>query len=301
MQRRSFLKNTGLTLSALAFLDIHSFARLLGDPAYKVQMLTSSVGIFTERGGTILFMLNKEGIVVVDSQFPDTAPHAIEEIKKKSDKPFSLLINTHHHADHTSGNIAFKGLVSHVLAHANSKANQQNVAVINKTEDKQLYPDLTFTDTWTQRFKREKVMMHYFGAGHTNGDSLVHLQHANIVHMGDLLFNRRHPVIDKTAGADISNWIKVLGKATHTFDNDTRYVCGHARAGYDVVVKKADLLAFRDYLSNLLQFTGAEIKAGKTKTEILKNTAIPGSPEWQGDGIEKSLGAAYNELTAGLQ
>ena len=60
---------------------------------------------------------------------------------------------------------------------------------------------------------------------------------------------------------------------------------------------KADISAFRDYLEKLLVFVGQEIKAGKSKDDILKATAIPGVTEWQGDGIGRSLQAAYEELT----
>ena len=42
----------------------------------------------------------------------------------------------------------------------------------------------------------------------------------------------------------------------------------------------------------------SEIKAGKTKEEFLKNTSIPGVTEWKGDGINRPLQAAYEELTA---
>src|SRR5882757_322483 len=99
MQRRSFLRNTGLTLASLALLNKDSMAAFLADPAWKIKMLTDDIGVFTEKGGTIAFMLTKKGIVVVDSQFPDTAPHLIDELKKKSDKAFRYLINTHHHGD----------------------------------------------------------------------------------------------------------------------------------------------------------------------------------------------------------
>ena len=297
MKRSTFLRATGLTLGAIAFMKADAFTRLLNDPAYKIKMLTDDIGVFTESGGTILFIRKKEGVVVVDAQFPESARHLIDEIKKQTDKPFHLLINTHHHGDHTAGNIAFKGLVPHVLAHENSKINQQRVGVEKKTEDQQLYPDLTYTDTWCEDFGKEKICLHYFGPGHTNGDSLVHLQHSNIVHMGDLVFNRRHPFIDKTAGAEIANWITLLQKATDTFGKKATYVCGHAAKDYDIVLNAADLLAFRDYLGNLLSFTEVAIKAGKTKDEILKATEIPGSPEWKGDGIERPLTAAYIELT----
>ena len=90
----------------------------------------------------------------------------------------------------------------------------------------------------------------------------------------------------------------LLEKATKTFSKKTTYVCGHAGTGYDVVVKSSDLLAFRDYLGNLLKFTDAELRAGKTRAEIIKAVTIPGSQEWTGDGIERPLTAAYAELTA---
>ncbi len=297
MQRRSFLRNTALTIGTLAIFSPSALARLLADPAYKIKMLTDSIGIFTEKGGTIVFMLSKKGVVVVDSQFPDTAQHLIDEIKKKTEKPLRLLINTHHHADHSGGNIAFKGIVTHVLAHANSKINQQAAAVKQKSEDKQLYPDQTYTDSWCKKIGKEKICMHYFGAGHTNGDSFVHFQHSNIVHVGDLVFNRRHPYVDKTAGADIANWIKVLEKATETFDKNTTYISGHAGTGYETILKQEDVLLFRDYLGNLLKFTESELKSGKTKDEILKATVIPGSPQWTGDGIQRPMTAAIEELT----
>lgn len=300
MQRRSFLRNTGLTLAGLALLNKDSLAAFLNDPAWKIKMLTDDIGIFTEKGGTIAFLLTKKGIVVVDSQFPDTAAHLIDELKKKNSKPFRYLINTHHHGDHTAGNIAFKGLAEHVVAHENSKANQLRVAGEQKmAADKFHVPDMTFgAEGWKKKVGKEKIMAHYFGAAHTNGDAMIHFQHANIVHMGDLVFNRRHPYIDKTAGADIANWIILLDKATTTFDKETQFICGHAGTGYEVLIKADDLKAFGDYLGNVLKFTEAEIRAGKTKEEILKATEIPGSPQWKGDGIERPLSAAYAELAA---
>lgn len=298
MHRRSFIRNSGIILAGLAFLSNRTLAQFLADPAWKIKMLTDDIGVFTEKGGTILFMISKDGIVVVDSQFPEQSQHLIDELKKKSDKPFRLLVNTHHHGDHSAGNISFKGLVPHVLAHANSKINQERVAKEKKNEDQQLYPDQTFTDVWCENIGKEKLCLHYFGAAHTNGDSLVHLQHANIVHMGDLVFNRRHPFVDRSAGANMSSWINVLDKAGSTFSNKTTFVCGHSAEGYDIIVKKDDLKAFGDYLGKTLQYVEGEIKAGKTKEEIIKATGIPGAPEWKGDGIDRPLGAAFDELAA---
>jgi glyoxylase-like metal-dependent hydrolase (beta-lactamase superfamily II) len=299
MQRRKFIRNSSVTLAGLAFLSNKTLAQFLADPNWKIKMLNDTMGVFTEKGGTIVFMIGKEGLLVVDAQFPEQSQHLIDELKKRSQQPFQLLINTHHHGDHTAGNISFKGLVQHVLAHENSKANQERVAKEKKNEEQQLYPDQTYTTTWCQKFGKEEICMYYFGAAHTNGDSFVHFKKSNIVHTGDLVFNRRHPFVDRSAGANIKSWIQVLDKAVATFNDKTIFVSGHAGEGYDVVLTKDDVKAFRNYLNSTLLFVQDQIKGGKTKEEILKATEIPGATEWKGDGIERPLTAAFEELSNG--
>lgn len=296
MNRRNFLQNSALTFGALTLAQQKIFGSLFDDP-WKIQMLRNDIGIFTEKGGTIAFLLSKKGIVVVDAQFPEQSQHLIGELKKKSEKFFKLLINTHHHFDHTAGNISFKGIAEHVLAHENSLKNQKNVAIAQKTEDKQLYPDQTFTDTWNEKIGKERISLYYFGKGHTDGDAMIHFQHANIVHMGDLVFNRRHPFVDRSAGASIKSWIEVLDKAVKKFGNDAIYIFGHAADGYEVTGTADDLKKLSEYLGQVLQFVEGEIKAGKTKDEVLKTTALPFKTEWKGDGLNRPLQAAYEELT----
>ena len=299
MQRRSFIRNTSFSAALLAVSPKDVFANFLQQQAaFKITMLRNDIGIFTERGGTIAFHLSKKGIVVVDSQFAEPAKHLIDELKKKSDKPFSLLINTHHHGDHTGGNINFKDMVGNVVGHENCLANYKRVAATQKNEDKQLFQDITFTDTWKHKIGKEHIKAHYFGAAHTNGDAIIHFEHANIAHMGDLLFNRRYPAIDRIAGANLKNWATVLDKTLTTFSDDTLFVSGHAFDPEKVVCKKEDIKVFKDYLEKLVMFVEGEIKTGKTKDEIIKNKSIPNVTEMQGTGIDKNLQSAYEELTA---
>ncbi|HET8828777.1 MAG TPA: MBL fold metallo-hydrolase, partial [Pelobium sp.] len=210
---------------------------------------------------------------------------------------------THHHGDHSGGNIAFKGLVKQVIAHENSLLNQKRVAEASESAGKktveQYYPDTVFKNEETFKSGSESIKTYYFGAGHTNGDAMIHFENQNAVHMGDLVFNRRFPFIDKTAGADIDNWIKVLDKAMATFGNKTSYIFGHAYNPEEIVGNMEDVKAFQNYLEKLLDFVGKEIKAGKSKAEIMSATTIPGASEWKGDGIHRSLDAAYQELYKG--
>jgi len=270
---------------------------LLQTTDYNIKMLRKNVGIFTERGGTIGFLLSKDGIVVIDAQFPDTAQHFIEAIKKTNIMPFQYLLNTHHHADHTSGNIAFKGLIQHVAAHENSLINQRAVAEKQNTLDKQLLPDQTFDSEWKLKIGDEKIKADYFGPGHTNGDAIYHFEDVNIVHMGDLMFNRRHPFVDRSAGANMTNWIVALEKTAKKYRKDTMFIFGHANTGFSETGTKDDLLKFRDYLQKVLAFAQQEISKVVSKENFVKNTSIPGVTEWTGQGIERPLTAAYEELT----
>ncbi len=117
-----------------------------------------------------------------------------------------MLLNTHHHGDHTGGNKAYG--VSKIVAHENCLKSHR--ATTEKTADQQAYATQTFTDTWTEKFGNETIEGRYFGPGHTGGDIVYHFQQANVMHMGDLLFNRAHPNIDRAQGARIDNWITIL-------------------------------------------------------------------------------------------
>ena len=88
--------------------------------------------------------------------------------------------------------------------------------------------------------------------------------------MGDLVFNRRHPFVDRSAGANMKNWITVLDKAVDKFPKKTTYVFGHAADGYEVTGNAEDLKAFRNYLDKTLTYVEAAIRSGKSKDEILK-------------------------------
>jgi glyoxylase-like metal-dependent hydrolase (beta-lactamase superfamily II) len=299
MQRRKFLQGTGLSLAMLATLNNNALAKLLVQPAYKFTPLRNDVGIFTEQGGTVAWLSNNSGIVVVDTQFVDQATHLIAELKKISSKTINFLINTHHHGDHTGGNLAFKGLAEKVVGHANCLANHQKIASAQKSQDKQLFADTVFQDQWKAKVGTERIQAHYFGAGHTNGDIVVHFENANIAHMGDLMFNKRFPFIDRAGGANIQSWINVLDKTVAKFDKDTLFVFGHSADPLKVTGGKEEIRAMQNYLEKLLSFVKNEIKAGKSKEDVLKAQSIPGAEDFQGQGIQRSLTAAFEELTMG--
>lgn len=300
MKRKEFLQQSAmLSAGVLGYPAISnsSFKHLVEHFASSMVEIRNGVGYFIGRGGTIGWMISDEGIVTVDAQFPDSAANYISLAKNKLNGPFAALINTHHHYDHSSGNIAFKGLIEKVIGHKNALANQQAVAQSRGTIDSQWLINAPFEDQMELKVGGQTIKTYYFGPAHTNGDIVVHFEDGNIAHVGDLVFNRRFPYIDKTAGASIESWIQVLAKIRGSFDRDTRYIFGHSDNGYNITGTAEDLLAFQNYLTLLLEFVAKNKRQGKSLAELKAAvTYIPGAEEWKGSGIERSLDAAFIEL-----
>jgi len=117
------------------------------------------------------------------------------------------------------------------------------------------------------------------------------------MHTGDLMFNKRHPFVDRSAGANMASWIKDLDKVIKKADKNTIIIFGHSLNPGEETGNKEDVKKFQDYLGKVLAFAESEIKKGVSKEDFIKNTSIPGVTEWSGQGIERPLTAAYEEFT----
>ena len=162
----------------------------------------------------------------------------------------------------------------------------------------QLHPDTTFTETWSSDVGDERLVARHYGRAHTSGDIVVTFERANVAHMGDLMFNRMHPVIDRTNGASIANWTKVLQKVASELPADTIYIFGHAGPKHEVTGGRADLQHHANYLVALLEYVREQVKAGKTREQLVTSTDVIKGFEDYGPLTPRPLGPAYDEVTA---
>jgi cyclase len=257
-----------------------------------------NVGFFTGRGGTIGYLISPGGVAIVDTQFPDTAALCLAGVNERSNKrPVDVLLNTHHHGDHTGGNIAFKGVTKRVVAHATAAAHMKQPPGRAAQTAENLYPTETFTDAWNVTLGDEVIRARYYGAAHTGGDAVITFERANVAHMGDLMFNGRHPVIDRPAGASLKNWMTVLDKAAADHTADTIFIFGHGGTNMPVTGNRAELGKMRDYLGALLAYVQSEMKAGKTREQIAAGTTTLKGFEGHGPLNAAVQTAAFDELT----
>ncbi len=301
MNRRFFLR----TLAAGGGVAMMHPRLALGRvfPEGTFSELRRGVGTYTNSGGTMGWMINPEGVVVVDTQFREQAEDFVSGLKGRTDRKIDLLLNTHHHRDHTSGNIVLVPKAATSVAHENCRLWQEKSAVERGTESEQVYPSATFSDSWSMEVGDEVVSAHYYGRAHTSGDAVIHFQKADVVHMGDLVFNRYPCFVDRDSGATINGWMRLLEKVHDEYTDETIFIHGHFGEKFGPTGSRADLLVMRDFLNGLLEFAQKGIDDGRTEDEVAETLRLPKFPDhyfegWR-DGVSNALRKAYQELSEG--
>lgn len=222
----------------------------------------STTGMTT--GGNVLACRAGSGVLIVDAKFAHMAPSLRAEAEAELGARSTMLVNTHHHGDHTSGNVAFDGVERVMHAHADARVRAQleayrghlragvegvreaggDEAAIERASALLERVEALTVEAWapTQTIApalRQSVIdldglevhLHHVGPGHTDNDLIVHLPGLNVLHAGDLIFNRTYPFIDRGAGASTLGWIASCRKIADLCDKDTVVIPGHGRIG----------------------------------------------------------------------
>jgi glyoxylase-like metal-dependent hydrolase (beta-lactamase superfamily II) len=320
MNRRDFLVRSAMF--AAAGLAARSLARAQAPtPAVRAattppplnpefKPLRGGAGYFTARGGTIGWLANQDGLVAIDTQFPETAALFLQGLPGRAGRKLDLVLNTHHHGDHTGGNPTFKPESKTIVAHANVPALQRAAAERAETSGNappwakvaaQVYADTTFPATWRAEVGGETISARYHGPAHTGGDIAIMFEQANVVHVGDLIFNRMYPVTDRPGGCSLRGWVTALEDCAKLYPADAIYLFGHGNPKFGVTGTRGDLLVLRDYLSALLDYTQRKIAAGEPKEKIVALENLAGFPDFHAplpNRLAGNLSVAYDELTA---
>jgi glyoxylase-like metal-dependent hydrolase (beta-lactamase superfamily II) len=132
-------------------------------------------------------------------------------------------------------------------------------------------PVVTFTDVVTFHLDGEEIRCRHVPPAHTDGDAIVTLARANVVHLGDIFFNRLYPFIDVSSGGTLDGTIAVVDRVLGEVNEATKIIPGHGPLG-----DRAALQAYRDMLAGVRDAVGPLVAAGKTKAEVV--AAKPTAP-----------------------
>ena len=213
---------------------IGGLATLAAQPAanapkvIEVEKVKDNLFVLRGGGGNTAVFVTANGVTVVDAKNPGWGAPILAKIKELTPKSVTMLINTHTHGDHVSGNVEFPASVE-VVAQVNTKANMEKMPIFKEHNNVGM-AKRTFTDKLTIGKGADQVDLYYFGPGHTNGDAFVVFPAHRIMHSGDIFAGKSVPLIDSANGGSMVRVSETLMKAHDGIKNVDTIINGHTPA-----------------------------------------------------------------------
>jgi cyclase len=263
------------------------------DVKITTENIAPGVDVLFGQGGNIGVSHGEDGTVLIDDQFAPITPKIQAAVAALGATPVKFLINTHWHGDHTGGNENFGKAGALILAHDNVRvrmASQQTRGdQITPASPKIALPIITYHDGLSLHLNGDEVRTYHMHNAHTDGDSIVIWKKANVVHMGDLYFNKvTLPFIDLNSGGNAKGMLAAVDKVLTLINPQTKIIPGHGpMASY------ADLQGYREMLKSIIGAVQSGLAAKKTLSQI---QAMKPAAKWDTNPQAFIKGDAFVEV-----
>jgi cyclase len=257
------------------------------DLGNNLYMLANAPGVQGMGGGgnTAIFVTD-DGVVLVDTKIKGYGQDILGHVREITDKPVTTIINTHTHWDHSGANTEFPDTVEFVV-HENTRGHLAS----NKCDDGQGFeggsikncgafqganakylPKTTFSDTMTLFSGADQINLHYFGRGHTDGDTFVVFPAARAMHTGDLFQGFGLPFVDvaNTNGSRIE-FGPTLKKAMAGISDVDTVITGHTSRP----LTWNDFVNYTGFYNDVLMQAREGKVAGRTVDDIVGSYNVP--------------------------
>lgn len=289
------MKKITLMTSVALLLSSTLFAQDSG-PTWKsteiepgLYMLEEDEGGFP--GGNLGLLTGDDGIVLIDNGLSAVSAMTVATIEQMTDGPVNFIINTHAHGDHVGANAEFVQRGATVVAHDNLR----RALLADEQFDQSGIPELTFNDSVTFHLNGHSAYVFHIPSAHTDGDAAIKFPEVNVIHAGDVFFNKVFPFIDLDGGGSVDGFIAGQQEILSMADDATRIIPGHGP-----LASKADLQAAVDMLIDARSRVKALVDAGKTADEAVTEKPLADYADWNWGFITEDImtQTIYRSLTA---
>ena len=255
-----------------------------------VHAVSGNVSYLAGEGGNIGMLAGEDGVFLVDDQYAPLTGKIEAAIRTVSDEPIRFVINTHLHPDHTGGNENFGRMGAVIIGHDNVRL-QMELSGYSETP-----PFVTFSEDMTFYLNGETVVVFKVPDAHTNGDSFIKFENANVIHTGDTFRTTGYPYIDLRNGGSFLGTIRAHDLLIDVSDVATKILPGHGRVTDVNEVREARdmLLTVRDRVQDAINqgMSLEEAQAAGLTTDF--------DPKYRPSGNfgtpEQLIAAAYADL-----
>jgi cyclase len=267
-------------------------------------------------GGRIGVLVGPEGVFLVDATYLPLSDKVAAAIKKINPGPIRFLVDTHYHPDHTGGNPSFAKMGTIILAREEVRQAMIQplppavLAVVGKAAsftDPARLPTVTYGLGTPVKiyFDGDIIDLIPLRAAHTDGDTMVRFEKADIIMVGDFYRNYGYPFVDATHGGSFKGVLEAIDILLQAAGPNTKLLPGHG-----TVATRTDVEAYRDMILDVQSRILQMIHDGKSMQDVLaaKLTApydskVPGGttplPIGVGTSADRFVSALYAELKSG--
>ncbi|MDF1763578.1 MAG: MBL fold metallo-hydrolase, partial [Oleibacter sp.] len=195
--------------------------------------LNDGLYMMSGKGGNVLASVGDDGTFIVDDQYASEHETIIAALKKVGGDTPRFLLNTHWHGDHTGGNEAMGEQGTIIFAHENVRKRLTSEQFVKAFDMKMApqpdaaLPMITFDNSMSLHWNDLTIKAIHTGSAHTDSDSYVLFEGANVVHTGDLYFSDFYPFIDPDSEGSVAGMIEGVNAILAQIDGNTKVVPGH--------------------------------------------------------------------------
>lgn len=173
-------------------------------------------------GGNTTFFVRTDGVVLVDTKLPNNGAAILAKVREVTEKPVTMIINTHSHPDHLGSNTEIdtaRGGVQ-VVVHANTAKRMAAMPSNSKVSQ-------SFDDKLTLGQGRDQIDLYWFGPAHTDGDAFVVFPAERVLAMGDAMAWDMGLLVDPGSGGSMLGTADTIGKLVAGVSGIDKVVEGH--------------------------------------------------------------------------
>ena len=232
-----------------------------------------------QTGGNTAMFVTANGVTLVDTKLAGYGRDILDLVASVTDNPVTTIINTHTHYDHTGSNNEFPDTVDFVV-HENTLAQMSRSSCQPVTncdafmgDNAKYLPRITFAERTSLFSGDDQIDLHYFGRGHTDGDTFVVFKAARTMHTGDMFAGKGLPFIDAANGnGGAVEFGSTLEKAVEGVADVDTIITGH----HTEPLTWDDFVDFSGFFNNLIDHAEEGMASGRSAEETAAAYARPG-------------------------
>jgi glyoxylase-like metal-dependent hydrolase (beta-lactamase superfamily II) len=231
----------------------------------EMTKLADDVYTFSYAGARTIVVTTPEGVIVGDPISPKAAPVLRDEIAKITKQPVRYVVYSHSHWDHVLGAKIFKDEGATIISQRNCLET-----FYRYPNPDLVLPDASYDQQMELTLGGRTVKLIYLGLNHSDCMTFMHIPHARILHIVDVVTPGSVPVgTGKMEDTYVLDNLRTL-KDLEAIDFDTM-VGGHGRPS----APKAAVTERRAYMEALMAAVKAEIDKETPFGEIPTRVSLP--------------------------